>query len=147
MKSIKNYNLAVKESDSEFERVKITSSKVAYDIIKNFYHEDIEIYESFFILILNHANQTIGYAKISQGGICSTVVDVKIVAKYCIDTLASAVILAHNHPTGNLNPSIQDKNITNKLKKALAYIDTEVIDHLILTKNGYYSFADEGIIC
>lgn len=147
MKSIKNYNLVVKESDSEFERVKITSSRVAYDVIKNFYHEDIEIYEPFFILILNRANQTIGYAKISQGGICSTVVDVKIVAKYCIDTLASAVILAHNHPTGNLNPSIQDKDITNKLKKALAYIDTEVVDHLILTKNGYYSFADEGIIC
>ncbi len=146
MKTIKNYNLTVKESESEFKKVKITSSKDAYQVIKQFYHEDVEIYESFFILLLNRANETIGYAKISQGGVTGTVVDVKIIAKYCIDTLASSVILAHNHPSGNLLPSDADNKITLKVKKALEYIETVVLDHLILTKNDYYSFADNGII-
>ena len=146
MKTIKNYNLTVKESESEFKKVKITSSKDAYQVIKQFYHEDVEIYESFFILLLNRANETIGFAKISQGGITGTVVDTKIIAKYCIDTLASSVILAHNHPSGNLLPSDADDRITLKIKKALEYIDTKVLDHLILTKNDYYSFADNGII-
>ena len=146
MKTIKNYNLTVKESESEFKKVKITSSKDAYQVIKQFYHEDVEIYESFFILLLNRANETIGFAKISQGGITGTVVDTKIIAKYCIDTLASGVILAHNHPSGSLFPSDADNRITLKIKKALEYIDTKVLDHLILTKNDYYSFADNGII-
>ena len=146
MKTIKNYNLTVKESESEFKKVKITSSKDAYQVIKQFYHEDVEIYESFFILLLNRANETIGFAKISQGGVTGTVVDTKIIAKYCIDTLASSVILAHNHPSGNLLPSDADDRITLKIKKALEYIDTKVLDHLILTKNDYYSFADNGII-
>lgn len=146
MRTIKNYNLTVKESESEFKKVKITSSKDAYEVIKQFYHEDIEIYESFFVLLLNRANETIGYAKISQGGVTGTVVDVKIIAKYCIDTLASSVILAHNHPSGNLFPSDADNNITQKVKKALGYIDTVVLDHLILTKNDYFSFADNGKI-
>lgn len=146
MKTIKNYNLTVKESESEFKKVKITSSKDAYQVIKQFYHEDVEIYESFFILLLNRANETIGYAKISQGGVTGTVVDVKIIAKYCIDTLANSVILAHNHPSGNLLPSDADNKITCKVKKALEYIETVVLDHLILTKNDYYSFADNGII-
>ncbi len=142
MKTIKNYNLTVKESESEFKKVKITSSKDAYQVIKQFYHEDIEIYESFFILLLNRANETTGYAKISQGGITGTVVDTKIIAKYCIDTLASSVVLAHNHPSGNLSPSDADNKITLKIKKALEYIDTVVLDHLIITKKDYYSFAD-----
>lgn len=144
MGTIKNYNLTVKESESEFKKVKITSSKDAYQVIKQFYHEDIEIYESFFILLLNRSNETIGFAKISQGGITGTVVDTKIIAKYCIDTLASGVILAHNHPSGNLSPSDADNKITLKIKKALEYIDTVILDHLILTKNDYYSFTDNG---
>ena len=146
MKTIKNYNLTVKKLESEFKKVKITSSEDAYKVIRQFYHEDIEIYESFFILLLNRANETIGYAKISQGGITGTVVDVKIIAKYCIDTLANSVILTHNHPSGNLFPSDADNNITRKVKKALEYIDTMVLDHLIISKNDYYSFADNGKI-
>lgn len=146
MKTIKNYNLTVKESESDFKKVKITSSEHAHEVIKQFYHEDIEIYESFFILLLNRANETIGFAKISQGGVTGTVVDTKIIAKYCIDTLASSVILAHNHPSGNLSPSDADINVTRKIKKALEYIDTVVLDHLILSTNGYYSFLDNAKI-
>ena len=84
--------------------------------------------------------------KISQGGISGTVVDTKIIAKYCVDTLCSAVILAHNHPSGNLNPSTQDIKITRKIKEGLELLDVKVLDHVILTSDSYYSFADENIL-
>jgi DNA repair protein RadC len=106
----------------------------------------MEIFESVFILLLNQINDTIGYAKISQGGIAGTVVDVRLIAKYAVDSLATAVILAHNHPTGELKPSDADIKITEKVKNGLQILDIKVLDHVILTKNGYYSFADEGII-
>ena len=143
---IKERVLQVKESDSSFQKAKITSSKNAYDYIKQFYKDDISIYESFFILLLNRSNNTIGYAKISQGGIVGTVVDIKIIAKYAIDTLSSGVILAHNHPSGRKQPSDADKDITDKIKQGLKLFEVNVIDHLILTEEDYYSFADNGIL-
>lgn len=131
---------------TDFPRVKITSSKDAYNVIRQYYSGDIEIYESFFILLVDRSNTTVGYAKISQGGIAGTVVDVKILAKYCLDSLCSGVLLAHNHPSGNLKPSIQDEQITKKIVGALELIDVNVLDHLILTADSYYSFKDEGNI-
>lgn len=130
----------------DFKKVKITSSRDAFEYIRNFYKDDIHIYESVFILLLNRANETIGFAKISQGGISGTVVDIRIILKYAIDTLASGVIMAHNHPTGQLNASPQDVQISKKLKEALKYIDVSLLDSLILTGDNYKSFADEGII-
>jgi DNA repair protein RadC len=103
MTKIKKYEL--KKNATEFARVKITNSKDAADFIRKFYLDDIGIFESFFILLLDQSNTTIGYAKISQGGVASTVVDSRIVAKYAIESLSTAVILAHNHPSGNLNAS------------------------------------------
>ena len=138
--------LQVKESDSSFQKAKITSSRNAYDYIKQFYKDDISIFESFFILLLNRSNNTIGYAKISQGGIVGTVVDIKIIAKYAIDTLSSGVILAHNHPSGRKEPSDADRNITDKIKQGLKLFEVTVIDHLILTEEDYYSFADNGLL-
>jgi len=138
--------LKVCESDNNFQKAKITSSKDSYKYIRQFYNDDIEIFESFFILMLNRANNTIGYAKISQGGCVGTVVDIKLIAKYCIDSLSQSVILAHNHPTGNVTPSQADRDITEKIKKGLQLLDVTVLDHIILTKNEYYSFADEGIL-
>lgn len=144
MKNTSLYEL--RKNQTNFPKIKINNSKTSADFIKEFYQGDIEIYESFFLLLLNNQNQTIGYAKISQGGITSTVVDVRIIAKYVVDSLATAVILAHNHPSGNLKPSQQDIDITNKIKSALKLFDTIVLDHLILTADSYYSFADEQII-
>lgn len=135
----------VKEK-TDFKRVKVTSSKDAKDVIKQFYFDDIEIFESMFILLLNRSNNTIGYAKISQGGTAGTVVDIKIVAKYALESLASSVILAHNHPSGRLEASNADKKITEKIKKGLEIFDIRLLDHLILTKESYFSFADEGIL-
>ncbi len=144
MKSINLYEL--KKIQTNFPKSKISCSRDSADFIKQFYGEDIEIYESFFILLLNQANQTIGYAKISQGGIAGTVVDIRIVAKYAIESLAFSVILAHNHPSGNLKPSQQDLALTKKIKEGLKLLDINVLDHLILTNDDYYSMADECIL-
>ena len=143
---IKKIELQVKSTNTKFEQVKISEHQDAYNIIRRFYFDDLEIYESAFILLLNEANKMIAYAKISQGGTVGTVVDVKLIAKYAIDCLASGVVLAHNHPSGNLNPSQQDIAITDKVKKALKLLDIYLVDHLIITKEGYYSFAEQGLI-
>jgi DNA repair protein RadC len=132
-----------------FPQVQIKSSADAYGIISQFYGDDIDVYESFFILLLNIANKTIGYAKISQGGVNFTVIDNKIIAKYAIDALATSVIVAHNHPSGNLTPSKNDLDLTTKLRNGLELLDIKLLDHLILTSNEdkkYASLADEGFM-
>ena len=148
MKQVKTSAFTIKKntSEKEFETVQISNSLNSYNYIKQFYEDDIDVWESFFILLLNRNSQTVGYAKISQGGITGTIVDVKIIAKYCIDSLASSCILAHNHPSGNNQPSISDKELTQKVIKALELIDVKVLDHIILTSETYYSFADNGIL-
>ena len=134
----------LKATDSEFTKVKITTLESAEKFIRQFYGDDLEIFESFFILLLNRANETIGYAKISQGGIVGTVVDKKILLKYVVESLASGVILAHNHPSGNTNPSQADLNITKDLQQLCNLVDSTVLDHVILTADSFYSFADNG---
>jgi DNA repair protein RadC len=134
----------LKATDSEFTKVKITGSESAEKFIRQFYGDDLEIFESFFILLLNRANETIGYAKISQGGIVGTVIDKKILLKYVVESLATGIILAHNHPSGNTNPSQADLNITKDLQQLCNLVDSEVLDHVILTADSFYSFADNG---
>lgn len=132
---------------TEFPQVKITSSKDAHNFISQFYGDDIEVYESFFILLLNFANKTIGYAKISQGGVSGTVIDGKIVAKYAVEALASGVILAHNHPSGNTQPSQADIDLTKKMREGLKNLDIQVLDHIILcAEEKYLSLADESYL-
>ena len=144
MGTIKLFEL--KKIQTEFPSEKITSSDQAANFIRRFYFDDIEIFESFFILLLNQANKTIGYAKISQGGISGTVVDVRIIAKYAIEALATSVILAHNHPSGNLTPSQSDITITEKIKAGLKILDIKVFDHLILTADSFYSMENNNEI-
>jgi len=143
-KTIKKYEL--RKMDTYFKRIKIQNSEEAADFIRQFYSDDIGIFESFFLLLLDQSNSTIGYVKISQGGITGTVVDPLLVAKYVIDSLAKGVILAHNHPSGNLSPSRQDLDITERIKKGLNLFDVQVFDHIILTEEGYKSFSDDGLI-
>lgn len=140
MKTIKRYELKVNQSD--LPQMKINGSSDAYEYIKQFYSDDIHIYESSFVLMMNRNNTVIGYAKISQGGVTGTVVDTKIVLKYVIDSLSTAFIIAHNHPSGNMKPSEEDKRLTKRLKEICGYIDCQMLDHLILTSESYYSFAD-----
>ena len=144
MENTKLYEL--RKNQTDFPKTKIQNANDSSEFIKQFYQGDIEIYESFFLLLLNNSNQTIGYAKISQGGVTSTVVDVKIIAKYAVDSLATGIILAHNHPSGNLTPSSADISITNKVKEAMKLFDITVLDHIILTADSFYSFANNGLI-
>lgn len=136
----------VAEPKPDIKNVKINKSSDAVEYIRQFFYEDIAIYESFFIILLNRANTTIGYAKISQGGVAGTVVDSKIIAKYAIESLSSSVILAHNHPSGNLKPSNCDLDLTKKVKNGLNFLDITLADHIILTEDSYSSFNDEGLL-
>ena len=140
--TISEYSL--KYTKSQIQKTKVTTSENASNVIRKFYFDDINIYESFFILLLNRANNTTGFAKISQGGTAGTVVDIKIIAKYAVESLSSAVIICHNHPSGNKQPSDADLNITRKIKDALLLLDIKLIDHIIITENDFYSFADNG---
>lgn len=133
-------------SKCEFEQKKIMSSSEAYDYAKQFYFDDLLIYESSFIMLVNRANKVIGYAKISQGGVAGTFVDIKIVAKYAVESLCAGVFFIHNHPSGNVKPSIEDRQITDKLKKALSLFDIKLLDSIIISDDSYYSFCDEGIL-
>lgn len=135
----------IKHTES-FDSKKITTSKDAVDFARQFYSDDVGIYESFFIILLNRANNVIGWAKISQGGVVGTIVDVKIIVKYVIDSLASGVILVHNHPSGKLSASNKDKKITERLKDIVRLFDSSILDHIILTEDNYFSFADNGIL-
>ena len=145
MSTIKEYR--IKKEKTDFTKVKITGSNDLNKYVRHFYSDDIGIYESFFILLLNKSMHTVGFAKISQGGIVGTVVDVKIIYKYVVDSLASYVIICHNHPSGNIQPSEEDKNITQKIKVGLKEIcDTKLLDHIIVTEDSYFSFADENLI-
>lgn len=136
----------LKKIQTDFPQVGITSSTDAEKFIRQFYGDDIDVFESFFILLLNRNNHTIGYAKISQGGITGTVIDVRIIAKYAIEALATGVIAAHNHPSGNLKPSDNDIAITKKIKDALNILDIQLYDHILLTKEGYFSFGDNNLM-
>lgn len=143
-KTIKLFEIKKNESDIPMDKIHTSMDAAKY--IKRFYFDDIEVYESFFMLMLNRSNTTVAYAKISQGGTVGTVVDLKIIAKYAIDGLASSVILAHNHPSGNKQPSQADRDMTKKVKEALKLFEIQVLDHIILTSESYFSFGDEGII-
>jgi DNA repair protein RadC len=123
---------------------KITCSQDAYDAISSKI-SDLP-HEEFWILLLNRANHIIDHHKISQGGVSGTVIDVRLVLKNAISNLACGLIIAHNHPSGNLTPSEADRTITGKLKKSAELMDINVLDHLVISGNQYYSFADEGIL-
>lgn len=123
----------------------ITTSRDAVKIFKeHFDSEEIDYRESFFALYLNQANRVLGIKKISESGISSTIVDVRIIMQAALLCNASGIILAHNHPSGNLKPSQEDLNITQKIKEASQLLNIQLLDHCILTSSAYISFADDG---
>jgi DNA repair protein RadC len=125
-------------------REAVTCSKDAYDILLPLF-EDLK-HEEFWVLLLNRANKVVRKEKISTGGVAGTIVDNKIILKLAIETLASGMVLAHNHPSGNLKPSQADVNLTKQIKQAAQLLEVNLVDHLIVTDHGYYSFADEGML-
>jgi DNA repair protein RadC len=102
--------------------------------------------EVFAVIYLNRANRILQYEVISEGGITATIVDPRIVMRRALEENAIKIILCHNHPSGNLRPSRQDEQLTQKLKEAARLFDIDVLDHLIVGETGYFSFADEGIL-
>lgn len=140
--------ISLTKKATEIPKVKIKCSSDINEYVRNFYHEDLTLYESFFIVLLNQSHNTIGYVKISQGGIVGTVVDIRLICKYAIEALAVSIVFVHNHPSGNLTPSEADKRLTTKAIKALDVFDIKVLDHIIIVEepDKYYSFADEGIL-
>ncbi len=126
------------------ERHKITSSQDVCDIFQPILG-DLP-HEEFWVLMLNRSNKVIAKNKVSQGGISGTVIDVRLILKSAIDHLASSIILCHNHPSGNKQPSDADTKITKKMSEAGRIMDIPVLDHLIVTDDSYFSYADEGMI-
>jgi DNA repair protein RadC len=103
-------------------------------------------HEEFWILLLNRSNQIIDQVRISQGGISGTVTDVRLILNAAVEKLASGIILAHNHPSGNLSPSDADLKITKKIKEAAQLLDVSLLDHLIISEQGYLSMADDNLM-
>ncbi|SFC14361.1 DNA repair protein RadC [Flagellimonas taeanensis] len=122
----------------------ITSSKDAFELLCPLIGE--LPHEEFWILYLNNSNKVIHKSQLSKGGITGTLVDVRLVMKQALELGAVGIILAHNHPSGTLKPSLADKQITEKLKKASEALDIKILDHLIVAHHQYLSFADKGIL-
>tara|TARA_R110002012_G_scaffold62786_1_gene165109 strand:- start:24392 stop:25090 length:699 start_codon:yes stop_codon:yes gene_type:complete len=126
---------------------KITKIKSSHDVFELLYPLIGELpHEEFWIVYLNNSNKVVQKAQLSKGGITGTLVDVRLVLKQALELGAVGIILAHNHPSGTLEPSTADKQITQKLKMATEALDIKILDHLILTQREYLSFADKGIL-
>ncbi len=126
------------------ERSKVTSSQSIFEIMQPILGE--LSHEEFWIIYLNNANKVLSKSQLSKGGITGTVVDVRLVFKTAIEIGAVAVILVHNHPSGTLQPSEADKQITRKLKTGGEHLDIKILDHVIITETDYFSFSDGGIL-
>lgn len=135
------------KSNDELSKKSILSSKDAYDFIKSIYLPDsIEVQEECIVLYLSRSNSVKGYYRHTKGGISGVIIDIKIILAGALKCLSSSIILAHNHPSGNLMPSGADHAMTQKIKYSAEAVDIDLLDHLIITTNGYFSFADDGKI-
>lgn len=126
------------------EKIPVKSSETVYKLFHPLLG-DLE-HEEFWLLMLNRANRILGRFKVSQGGLSGTVIDTRIILKKALDNLASSIIVCHNHPSGNKQPSDADVKITEKLKKAAEILEIKLLDHVIIADKSYFSFADEGLI-
>jgi DNA repair protein RadC len=126
---------------------KVTNSKDSFEFLKKvFDRRTLQLQESFVVLYLNRANQILGYYKHSIGGITGTVADPRIIFATAIVSASSAVVISHNHPSQNLTASQADIELTRKIKEGGKLLEIQLLDHLIITTTGYFSFADEGLI-
>lgn len=127
------------------QRPKVMSSQDVYGILSDFWDADkIELTEQFCVMLLNRSNKVLGIVELSSGGVGATVVDIKIVFCVALKACASSIVVAHNHPSGDLKPSYQDVQMTKKLVAAGQVLEIPVQDHLIISSEGYVSLVDEG---
>jgi DNA repair protein RadC len=136
-----------KTTCNQSERPLIGSSADAHKVLLHYWNEDkIELLEEFKVLFLSRSNRVMQLFTVSQGGITGTVADPKVVLGVAVKIAACSMVLAHNHPSGSLKPSKADEELTHKIREAAKYFDIKVLDHVILSSEGYYSFADEGLL-
>lgn len=128
-------------------RPKITSSRDAHEVLKRVWNDSvIELCEQFKVIFTNRANKVLGIFEVSTGGIAGTVADPKLIFVAALKAGATGLILSHNHPSGNLTPSHADIELTKKIKEGGRLLEIQVLDHIIITSESYYSFADEGLL-
>ena len=137
-----SYKTKVKYSEMR----KIVSSKDAEEILRNIWSDAMQLREEFYMLLLNRANKVLGYYRVSEGGTAGTVVDPKLVFSVALKCHASSIVLAHNHPSGNTQPSEADLKLTKNLISGGKVLEISVLDHLIMTSENFFSFADEGLM-
>ena len=151
MKKTVNYlnELVLSYNKRLFSNTAVNTSIAAVSIAQEIYKQTdskIDLKEYFFVIMLNRGNLTIGYLKVSEGGISETSVDIKLIFATALKCLATNLILVHNHPSGKLLPSQQDIKVTKGIIQAAEYFDINVLDHIILSSDGFYSFADERML-
>ncbi len=126
---------------------KIQSSRESYELfLREWEQNTLEMQEEVKLLLLNRNSRVLGIHSLAKGGLTSCVVDVRIILSVALKSLATGIILVHNHPSGNLKPSQLDIKITEQLKAGCKILNIELLDHLIITRHDYYSFADEGML-
>ena len=126
---------------------KIESSKETFSLVLNDWGQNtLQMQEEVKVLLLNRSNKVLGIYNLAKGGLTSCVVDVRLILSVALKCLATGIILVHNHPSGNLKPSKDDLKITEQLKLSCELLNIQFLDHLIITKNDYFSFADEGML-
>ncbi len=128
------------------ERQKIGCSYDAYKVLKEIWSGQIDVREEMVVLLLDRSNKLLGYSVLSTGGITGTVADVRLIFSTALNSLATSIVISHNHPSGNINPSGNDVNLTKKIKEAGAIMDIQLMDHIIISNDDYYSFADEDAL-
>lgn len=129
------------------ERPQIKSSSDVYEILLHYWDQDkIDLIEEFKVLFLNRSNRVLQIYNVSSGGITGTVADPRLILAAALKLAACSIMLAHNHPSTSLKPSRADEELTNKIKYAAQFHDIKVLDHIIVSSEGYYSFADEGVL-
>jgi DNA repair protein RadC len=137
------YKSKVKAAD----RPQIKSSKDAYDLLRNTWDDNkLDLVEQFKILLLNRANRVLGLVEISTGGITGTVADPRLILGVALKSCACGLLLSHSHPSANTRPSRADEELTTKIAAAAALMDIKLLDHLIITREDYYSFSDQGLL-
>lgn len=125
----------------------IQSPQDAIELLRTVWDEDkIQLHEEFLVILLNNAKKCLGWSKISSGGSTSTIVDPATIFQVALLSNASSIILAHNHPSGNIDPSLADKNITERIKKAGKMLGINVVDHFIITADAYLSFKERNLL-
>ena len=146
-KKINFPKIKVKVTSTKGDEVFVSSTDDLPDMLRMMFNADtIEWTEEFLVICLNRAHKVLGYYKVGVGGFSGVLCDPKVVLTIALQSAASSIILAHNHPSGNTSPSDNDMLLTNKIKNACSYLDINLLDHFIITSNSHYSFMERGIL-